>query len=211
MTSQSRSRSAVDARLLPFLTGDDPRGRLLAAMAVAVSRDGYGNTTVGDVVRIAGTSRRTFYEHFADRQSCFLALGDAISDYLLDLVEAAGARTADLSWREGLARELDVYFEAMTINPGLTRAFLLELFGMGREGLAHRRAVVARTARVMQSLAAAARERHPELNEISFETATAVVGGLWELALVAAEEGHDEAMPVLQAAAVGLISDVLTA
>ena len=30
--------------------------------------------TIADVVRVARVSKRTFYEHFADKEACFLAL-----------------------------------------------------------------------------------------------------------------------------------------
>jgi AcrR family transcriptional regulator len=44
----------------------DHRERLIAAMAASVEERGYADTTVADVVRIARTSRRTFYQHFQD-------------------------------------------------------------------------------------------------------------------------------------------------
>ena len=43
-------------------------------MAAAVHECGYRDSTVADVVRHARTSRRTFYEHFASKQACFIAL-----------------------------------------------------------------------------------------------------------------------------------------
>ena len=48
------------------------RGRMIAAMAETVAAKGYAATTVADVVARAGVSRKTFYEHFADREECFL-------------------------------------------------------------------------------------------------------------------------------------------
>ena len=53
------------------------RGRMLAAIAEAVAEKGYAATTVADVVGRAGVSRKTFYEHFADKEECFLAAWDA--------------------------------------------------------------------------------------------------------------------------------------
>ncbi|MDT0406846.1 TetR/AcrR family transcriptional regulator, partial [Streptomyces edwardsiae] len=50
------------------------RSRLLDAMNESIVEDGYQNTTVADIVRRAKTSRRTFYEHFASREDCFVAL-----------------------------------------------------------------------------------------------------------------------------------------
>src|SRR4051794_16518756 len=48
------------------------RERMLDAMARAVAAKGYAKVTVSDVVALAGVSRRTFYEHFADKEECFL-------------------------------------------------------------------------------------------------------------------------------------------
>ncbi|HJR89226.1 MAG TPA: helix-turn-helix domain-containing protein, partial [Aeromicrobium sp.] len=50
------------------------RQRLLDALEESIAEDGYPGTTVADIVRRARTSRRTFYEHFDSRESCFVAL-----------------------------------------------------------------------------------------------------------------------------------------
>ena len=50
------------------------RERLLAGLAAALRERPYGDITVADVVRHARTSRRTFYEQFADKQDCLIAL-----------------------------------------------------------------------------------------------------------------------------------------
>jgi AcrR family transcriptional regulator len=59
------------------------RERLIAAMAASIEEKGYRDTTVADVVRLARTSRRNFYEHFADRDACFLALFDATNETMI--------------------------------------------------------------------------------------------------------------------------------
>jgi AcrR family transcriptional regulator len=138
MTPKLRTRPTPSASALvgadlgdaqPFPAGNDARSRLIAAMAAAISEKGYAETTVADVVRVARTSRRTFYEYFDDRADCFLAVGDAITDYLLARVARAASREVD--WRVQVDRALDAYLGAMAANPRLTRSFVLELFGMG--------------------------------------------------------------------------------
>src|SRR3954451_15394015 len=94
--------------------GEDARRRLLAAMAESVSEKGYADTTVADVVRIARTSRRTFYEHFEDRADCFLALGDAIADQLMARV--AQAASGDDAWRTRVDRAVGTYVQSMAEN-----------------------------------------------------------------------------------------------
>ncbi|HEX4188485.1 MAG TPA: helix-turn-helix domain-containing protein [Solirubrobacteraceae bacterium] len=49
------------------------RTRLYGAMIEAIWQFGYRNTSVADVLALAGVSRRTFYEHFANKEACFLA------------------------------------------------------------------------------------------------------------------------------------------
>lgn len=51
----------------------DQRKRLLSGMARAVARRGYTDATVAQAIAYAGVSRSTFYEHFADKEECFLA------------------------------------------------------------------------------------------------------------------------------------------
>src|SRR5260370_17926315 len=65
------------------------RERLLDAMAQSIEDKGYRETFVGDVVRIARTSRRSFYENFADREACFLALFDWAQEEMMGAVAAA--------------------------------------------------------------------------------------------------------------------------
>src|SRR5579884_975427 len=46
--------------------------RICEAMAHVVAERGYSAVTVADVVSAARISRRTFYEHFVDKEACFL-------------------------------------------------------------------------------------------------------------------------------------------
>jgi AcrR family transcriptional regulator len=49
------------------------RNRLVEAMTMVAARYGYGGASVARVVKEAGVSRATFYEHFEDKEACFLA------------------------------------------------------------------------------------------------------------------------------------------
>src|SRR3569833_4279079 len=81
-----------------FLETTEPRARLMLALASVIEEKGYNATTIADVVRIAKVSRRTFYEHFADRDDCFLELFAATGDWLVQLVGAAAS--GDVDWPE---------------------------------------------------------------------------------------------------------------
>ncbi|HXB14861.1 MAG TPA: TetR/AcrR family transcriptional regulator [Solirubrobacteraceae bacterium] len=54
------------------------RSRLYGAMIEAVSRNGFLDTTVADVIALAGVSRRAFYELFANKEECFLRTYDVM-------------------------------------------------------------------------------------------------------------------------------------
>jgi AcrR family transcriptional regulator len=70
----------------PLSAAPDHRRRLLEGMAAAIAEHGYAATRLADVVAHARVSRRTFYEHFEDKEACFLALYVALCDHLLEVI-----------------------------------------------------------------------------------------------------------------------------
>src|SRR5262245_64584126 len=54
------------------------RERLIAGLAEAVAENGYAGTTIAHITRHAAVSRRTFYEHFASKDECFVAAYDTV-------------------------------------------------------------------------------------------------------------------------------------
>jgi AcrR family transcriptional regulator len=52
------------------------RSRLVAATIEVVAERGYDGTTVGDIVRLAGVSKASFYEQFNGKDECFVATCD---------------------------------------------------------------------------------------------------------------------------------------
>ena len=69
------------------------RGRMLVAMTEAVAERGFAKVTVADVIRRAGVSRETFYQHFSDKDDAFLAALDGAAQLLAGrLVDVIGGR-----------------------------------------------------------------------------------------------------------------------
>ncbi len=66
-------------RLDPEEVVSNQRTRMHGAMIEAVAISGYERTSVKQVVGLAGVSRRSFYEQFANKQECFLATYDVIA------------------------------------------------------------------------------------------------------------------------------------
>ena len=79
------------------------RGRVLAAAVEVLAELGYEGITVRQLAARAGVSRKTFYEHFEDREGCFVAAledpvawagagGGAVRQRGRDPVEGLGGR-----------------------------------------------------------------------------------------------------------------------
>ena len=184
------------------------RARLTEGLAAAIAEKGYAAVTIADVVRVARVSKRTFYEHFADKEACFLALYAETSDELLELIGNAVA-TARGSWEERIGAAARAYFERVAAQPEVIRAGLLEIQAAGPRARALRREVQRRYAEQLRAFSLAAEEEEPGIRALTPALATAVVGGLDELMLEAAEAGHAERMGELADAATELIRAVL--
>ena len=167
------------------------RDRLIAARAAAIEEKGYRETTVADVVRIARTSRRTFYEHFEDRDACFLALFDAVNDATMERI--AAAVSPDQPMDEQVDHALEAYIDSVTSHPALYQSFVRELPGLGRDGADRGLAVVERFARLLIELVESGRAAQPELlaRPLSMDAAVMIVGGLRELAVIGLQQGRD--------------------
>jgi AcrR family transcriptional regulator len=136
-------RSSSRAGRKPRQAGEDPRSRMLAAMLGCVGEQGYLPTVVADVIAKAVASRKTFYEHFEDRQACFLALSDEIGSEWVQRVSAAceGAGVEDASSTvEVLVHEL---FALGCERPAALRIVAVEMTAAGPVGIARRERLLA--------------------------------------------------------------------
>jgi AcrR family transcriptional regulator len=141
----------------PEVVRESQRGRMLAAMAGAVGDKGYGAVAVADVIARAGVSRKTFYEHFDNKEECFLAAYDAGVELMLDAIDAAIRDAAPggpvAIARAGTAR----YLQTLATNPAFARTFLVEVLAAGPLALQRRAAVHARFAEQLAAIHRAAR------------------------------------------------------
>ena len=79
----------------PERVASQQKARLEAAMVEAVARHGYAGTTLRELVRLAGVSKSTFYEHFDSKQECFLATFDEIISQVTERVGSAYREEGD--------------------------------------------------------------------------------------------------------------------
>ena len=119
----------------PSLVAASQRSRLLEAAGQAVAEKGYAAATIDDIVRGAGVSKKTFYEHFDDKLGCFLAAYEAASDELYEHVTAA-QDAAEADWPATTRAGIRAYLRWLAAEPALARVFLIEIAAAGPEALA---------------------------------------------------------------------------
>ena len=164
-------------------------------MGTSVEEKGFRNTSVSDVVRIARTSRRTFYEHFADRDACFLALFEGTTEEMMRAIRRA-VRSRD-TWEDQVDAALEAYFASVAARPKLFRSFTRELPALGQAGAECQRTAVARFARTLVELPPAGggtRRGRGAGGQLGSDAAIIIVSGLRELTVGAVEQrrGIDE-------------------
>jgi AcrR family transcriptional regulator len=184
------------------------RQRLIEAMARSIEQKGYRETTVADVVRIARTSRRTFYQHFEDRDACFLALFDALNNETMEQIAAAVAPERPID--EQVDSALRAYIDNVSAHPALYRSFVRELPGLGQAGADRQLAVIERFAQLLIDLVESGRRAQPELvaRPLSMDAAIMIVGGLRELAVISLQHGRE--VRELPASAGAMVKAILT-
>lgn len=165
------------------------RHRLLSAMADAIREQGYDNTTVADVVSRAHTSRRTFYQHFEDRDTCYLALFEFVNERMM--LAVAEAVTGDAAWDVRLDRGLATYLELLAVEPELTRSAVRELPVVGAAGWDSHKQMHDVAARLISRLAEEAAEHDSAMRSLSVDEAAFLVGGFNELVVRTVERGGD--------------------
>lgn len=165
------------------------RRRLLDAMADAVRERGYKDATVADVVRIARTSRRTFYEHFADKQDCFVALLTERNNETVAQIYAAVDPTAP--WDRQVRQAIESWIEASREDTSITLAWIRDTPALGeRARQLHRDAAEAFIA-LIQNLTATPEFQSAGLHPPGRQMATILYGGFRELIASTVEDGGD--------------------
>lgn len=203
-TAESGEHPVVVAIRTGAAPGGDHRDRLIAAMGELLAEQGYASVTVTGIVSRARVSKRTFYQHFSDREECLLATYRVVAESPLHRIAEAATSIVGtgLPVREEIAVVTGAYLSAMAEHPLLTRAMLTEPGSTGAAGLAARREVMGRFA---DGLVALSQTRGRAL---AVGLAQALVGGINELVLSAVESAEVPAPEM--AAAILALGDTVT-
>jgi AcrR family transcriptional regulator len=112
-------------KLPPDLIKAVQRERLIVAMVSAAADLGYLETNVQDVIDRAGVSRPTFYEHFSNKEDCFLAAFDTSAERLRRKIEVA-VRVGGDSWRDRVRLGLEALLRFASGEPETARMMVVE-------------------------------------------------------------------------------------
>jgi len=115
---------------------DSQKWRLLEGMTEACAKLGYADASVADVIAIAGVSRKAFYEHFKDKEECFLTAYDVLSDRLITELAKVGAAHDDPADRT--RAEVSGFLTALARAPAAARVFMVDVLGAGPRALQKR-------------------------------------------------------------------------
>jgi AcrR family transcriptional regulator len=153
------------------------RERLIAGLAEAIAENGYAGTTIAHITRHAAVSRRTFYEHFASKDECFVAAYDTVMAELRERVGQAFEGAAD--WPHAVQAGIGAMLGFLAAEPHLARLCMVEALVAGP-------VVVERYDAAIQSFVpyfqGGRQGRSPEvLSRLSPTTEEALVGGMMSL------------------------------
>jgi len=151
------------------------RERMLLAVAEAVAEQGFATTTVADIIARARLSRRTFYEHFADKEECFLAAYDTVVEQLLGAVGQAYEQAE--SWPQKVHDGLETFLAYLAAEPAFARMCIVEVVAAGAEARGRRDAAM----RVFVDFLEPGRAAAPKGVVVPSLAADVVVGGLYEI------------------------------
>lgn len=183
----------------------DPRERLLLALTAALTEHEYHEVTIADIVAHARMSKRTFYEHFASKQECFMELVRRTNEIRRAAIVGNVDRRAP--WQVQVLQAIRALFGAVHEEPTAFLHSLRALRSLGEEGHALVREDMAAFVEVLHSLADTPELRAAGISPPTREAAIVLVGGLRELIVLALEEGRDPADLIEAATAVAI--DVL--
>jgi AcrR family transcriptional regulator len=162
---------------------NDHRQRILQALADVLMTRRYADVTMADIAAQARISKRTFYEHFANKEVCLIALCEHTSEQIMAAI--VQAYRPGMPWTQIVEDVTNTYLSVIQSKPTLVHALYVELMAIGRPGLMQRRAVGERFAKFLCLQVDMLRAQGEPLRPLAQPVALAVVAGINELILIA--------------------------
>jgi AcrR family transcriptional regulator len=163
------------------------RQRLLDALEEGIAEDGYPRTTVADIVRRARTSRRTFYEHFDSRETCFVALlTDANAEQVRQI---SAAVDANAPWKSQVRQAIEAWISSGESRSSLMLSWIRDVPSLGAAARGLQRDAMENFIEMVRTLGDNAEFRVAGVGPFSRQRIIMLLGGLQELTAITVEEG----------------------
>jgi AcrR family transcriptional regulator len=161
--------------LLPSFVAANQRERILSAVAQAAAELGYVEMSVEAITARAGVSRRTFYEHFKNKEDAFLATYDALLHQLV--MHTQRAYLQETAVMERLRAGISAYLQFLANEPEFARTCIVEVLAVGPRALARRNQAMRLFTEIVEDNI---RELIPDFPRAAI-TAETIVGGIHEV------------------------------
>ncbi|MDX6682886.1 MAG: hypothetical protein QOG94_2925 [Solirubrobacteraceae bacterium] len=183
--------------------------RLFEAAAAVFSRVGYAEASAEAISREAGMSKATFYEHFANKEECLVALFEyASTSFAKALTEASSGSGLDFESRHRAG--LRAVLESIEASPTMAQAMLVETVGAGPRVAELRDRALSSIAETMYRQTVRAEKRGGGPAYASTDDAFAIVGAAFELISRQLRTGHPQRVtdlqPLIERLILGLLS-----
>jgi AcrR family transcriptional regulator len=184
--------------LLRSFVAANQRERILSAVAQAAAEVGYTGMNVEVIIARAGVSRRTFYEHFRNKEDAFFAAYEAAVRQVATHVRRAylNERTAQERLRAGI----EAFLQFLAGGPELARMCIVEVLAAGPRATARRNQAMRMFADIIEDNI---HELVPSCRRPAL-TAETIVGGIHEAVFSRILAGRIDELP-------GLADDLLVA
>ncbi len=184
--------------LLRSFVAANQRERILSAVAAAAAELGYAEMSVDAIIARAGVSRRTFYEHFANKEDAFIAAYDAVVRQQARHIRRAYFKETTV--QERLRAGLTAYMQFMAGEPETARMCIVEVLAAGPRAMARRNEAMQMFAEIIEDNI---HELVPGCRRASLIAET-IVGGIHEVVLNRILADRIDELP-------GMVDDLLAA
>jgi AcrR family transcriptional regulator len=157
------------------------RNRLLNAAAAEFAERGYAGASSESISRRAAMSKATFYEHFANKEECILALFDRAAEVIAREMARASAAAGRDDAQARMHAGTRAFLTAVAEHPESAQTLLVEIIGAGPRAAARRDQVMQLFSDVLERENAAAARRGLSPRFASPHDAFAIIAATMEL------------------------------
>jgi len=186
------------------------RERLLRAAAAEFAQRGYAGASSESISRRAAMSKATFYEHFANKEECIIALFDRAGEVVRDGMARAARDAGPGDAVARMKAATRAFLTSLAEHPEFAQTLLVEIIGAGPEAANRRDQIVQQFADALDADNAAAAQRGLITRFASPYDAFAIVGAITELVSRQVRLGEPEDVielaPVIDRLIAGMLS-----